>query len=72
MSTTCELSAADLWSEDLEWDAQGIHIIELRNLRICRARNCDAFAGHDDDFCPRCRDEFDAVREMSWNPSRGR
>lgn len=71
MGTTFQLSAIDLYDVDELWDEDGIQPSELRNLRVCRATNCDDFAHHGDDFCPKCRDEIDALREMPpWGRKR--
>jgi len=71
MGTIFQLSAIDLYDVNGLWD--DIQPSELRNLRVCRSTNCDDFAHHGDDFCPRCRDEIDALREMRpWGLKRRR
>lgn len=62
MGTTFQLSAIDLYDVDALWDEEAA--AELTDLRVCRATNCDDFAHGGDDFCPRCRDEIDALHEM--------
>ena len=64
MATTFQLSAIDLYDVDASWDDDSIHPRELADLRLCRVSNCDDFADHGDEFCPRCREEIDAVREI--------
>ena len=61
---TFQLSAIDLYDVDALWDEEGIQSNELASLRVCRSTNCDDFAHGGDDFCPRCRDEIDALHEM--------
>ena len=73
MGTTFQPSAIDLYDVDAPWDADGIHTSDLVGLRVCRSTNCDDFAPGEDDFCPRCRDEIDALREMPpWGLKRRR
>ena len=72
MGTTFQLSAIDLYDVDASWDEQEIQSGELTNLRVCRSTNCDDFAYGGDDFCPRCRDEIDALQEMYARTPRGR
>jgi hypothetical protein len=62
MGTTFQLSAIDLYDVDALWDEEAA--AELADLRVCRSTNCDDFAHGGDDFCPRCRDEIDALHEM--------
>jgi len=62
MGTTFQLSAIDLYDVDALWDEEAA--AELMDLRVCRSTNCDDFAHGGDDFCPRCRDEIDALHEM--------
>jgi hypothetical protein len=62
MGTTFQLSAIDLYDVDALWDEEAAG--ELTDLRVCRSTNCDDFAHGGDDFCPRCRDEIDALHEM--------
>ena len=64
MTTTFQLSAIDLFDVAALWDEDTVESRELANLRICRVSNCDDFADGGDQFCPRCRDEIDAVRAM--------
>jgi hypothetical protein len=35
------------------------------DIRACRAVNCDQDAEADDDFCVKCREEIDALRDMA-------
>ena len=62
MTTTFQLSAIDLFDVAALWDEDTVESRELADLRLCRVSNCDDFAGGGDEFCPRCRDEIDAVR----------
>ncbi len=62
MGTTFQLSAIDLYDVDALWDEEEAG--EVTDLRVCRSTNCDDFAHGGDDFCPRCRDEIDALHEM--------
>jgi hypothetical protein len=34
-------------------------------VRVCRTRGCGLDAEEQDGFCPRCREEIDALREMA-------
>ena len=69
MGTTFQLSAIDLYDVDALWDEEAA--AEFTDLRVCRSTNCDDFAHHGDDFCPKCRDEIDALREMPpWGRKR--
>ena len=78
MSTTFQPSAIDLFDLDASWDGEEVEARELRDLRVCRSMNCDDLAHRGDEFCPRCRDEIDALRampprkrRMGWAAGRG-
>ena len=62
-TTTFQLSAIDLYDVGALWGEDPIESREA-DLRLCRVSNCDDFADGGDEFCPRCRDEIDAVRAM--------
>jgi hypothetical protein len=62
MTTTFQLSAINLFDVAALWDEDTVESRELADLRVCRVSNCDDFADGGDEFCPRCRDEIDAVR----------
>ena len=62
MATTFQLSAIDLYDIDALWGNEA-ESRDLAGLRLCSVTNCDDFADGGDEFCPRCRDEIDAVRE---------
>jgi hypothetical protein len=64
MVTTFQLSAFDLYDADASWDEDLLEHREAADLRLCSVSNCDDLADHGDEFCSRCRDEIDAVREM--------
>ena len=38
-----------------------VRFVELPGARTCRTVRCNATAYGDNDFCPRCREELDAV-----------
>ena len=61
MGTTFRLSATSLFDATAPWD---FGRTEFANLRVCRAGNCGGTAHRGDEFCARCRDEIDALREM--------
>ena len=62
MTTTSQQSAIDLYDVDALWGEGSIAPRKLADLRLCRVSNCDDFADGGDEFCPRCREEIDAVR----------
>ena len=70
MGTTFRMSATDLYDATAPWDCQRT---EFANLHVCRAGNCGGIAHRGDEFCARCRDEIDALRQMPpWRPKRPR
>ena len=71
-TTTFQLSAIDLFDAGALWGDDPIDSRGLADLRLCRVSNCDDFADGSDEFCPRCRDEIDAVRALPPRPSRRR
>jgi hypothetical protein len=48
-----------------EIDESGTHLSQNGSFRVCRTINCGRHAPTEDDFCPRCREEIDAVRDMA-------
>lgn len=61
----------------LHFDDSGNHAREQQQARICRTHNCGLDAQEHDDFCPKCRDEIDAMRATArrrfviWGASGG-
>ena len=57
------------WSVDIdsinEIDESGTHSSQNGSFRVCRTIDCGRHAPTEDDFCPRCREEIDAVRDMA-------
>jgi hypothetical protein len=48
-----------------EIDESGTHSSQNGSFRVCRTIDCGRHAPTEDDFCPRCREEIDAVRDMA-------
>jgi len=46
-------------------DESGTHSRPQMDVRACRTIDCGRDAYDRDLFCPRCREEIDAVREMA-------
>jgi hypothetical protein len=42
--------------------------VESNRVRSCRAAGCCSIVHGDDPFCLRCRQEIDALREMTSRP----
>jgi hypothetical protein len=46
-------------------DESGTHSSQNGSFRVCRTIDCGRHAPTEDDFCPRCREEIDALRDMA-------
>jgi hypothetical protein len=46
-------------------DQAGTRSAKPGGITVCRTIGCDRDASGEDEFCPRCREEIDAVRVMA-------
>jgi hypothetical protein len=51
------------WMYDV--DQAGTRCSDHGGITVCRTIGCDRSASGTDEFCPRCREEIDAIRDLA-------